>query len=68
MMWINVENFFRAALWVVFTAMWGWMIYLFCTGTTIVGFAGLLGMCLISITYAVVHFISTFREDYYDEE
>lgn len=65
---MKLDTFFLGMLWVVFTAMWGWMIYLFCTGTTIVGFAGLLGMCLISVTYAVVHFISAFREDYYDED
>lgn len=65
---MKLDAFFLGMLWVVFTAMWGWMIYLFCTGTTIVGFAGLLGMCLISVVYAVVHFVSAFREDYYDEE
>lgn len=62
------DAFFLGMLWVVFTAMWGWTIYLFCTGTTSVGIAGLLGMCLIGVAYAITHFIRAFRENYYDEE
>lgn len=45
-MWIDIGWFFLALL-------WGWMIYIFCTGATDVGLAGLIGMCLVSVMIAI---------------
>ena len=44
------------------------MIYIFCTGATDVGLAGLLGMCAVSVIIAVYHFATSFGVDYDDED
>lgn len=67
-MWIDIYRFFTTLLWVGFSALWGWMIYMFCTGTTDVGLAGLLGMCAVSVIMAVYHFVGSFGVDYDDED
>lgn len=67
-MWIDIGWFFLALLWAGFTALWGWMIYVFCTGATDVGLAGLIGMCLVSVLIAVYHFAASFGVDYDDED
>lgn len=67
-MWIDIDRFFTALLWVGLSALWGWMIYIFCTGATNVGLAGLIGMCLLSVMFAVYHFATSFGVDYDDED
>ena len=66
-MYIDIDRFFSALLWVAFAAMWGWMIFIFCTLDQNIGLAGLIGMCGISVLIAVSNFVSCFwRDD--DEE
>ena len=48
--------------------MWGWMIYIFCTGATDVGLAGLIGMCVVSVLMVIYHFAASFGVDYDDED
>lgn len=44
------------------------MIYIFCTGATDVGLAGLIGMCAVSVIMAIYHFVGSFGVDYDDED
>ena len=67
-MWIDILRFFTTLLWVGFSALWGWMIYIFCTGATDVGLAGLIGMCAVSVIMAIYHFVGSFGVDYDDED
>lgn len=67
-MWIDIFRFFTTLLWVGFSALWGWMIYIFCTGATDVGLAGLIGMCAVSVIMAIYHFVGSFGVDYDDED
>lgn len=67
-MYIDIDRFFTTLLWVGFSALWGWMIYIFCTGATDVGLAGLIGMCAVSVIMAIYHFVGSFGVDYDDED
>lgn len=67
-MYIDIGWFFSALLWAGFTALWGWMTYIFCMGATDVGLAGLIGMTLVSVIIAVYHFLASFGVDYDDED
>lgn len=69
---MKLTLFMTGMMWIALTSFWGWMIYIFFTGSTAVGFAGLLGMCLISLAISITCFIYSFRKDgddyyYYDE-
>lgn len=60
---IDVENFFKALLGAGLTVLWGCLTYIFCTGTTDVGFAGLLCSCAISGLITIHHLLNSFGND-----
>lgn len=66
-MYIDIGWFFLALLWAGFTALWGWMIYVFCGGATDVGLAGLIGMTVVSGFVCLCHFVISFGRGGADE-
>lgn len=66
-MYIDIGWLFSALLWAGFTALWGWMTYIFCMGATDVGLAGLIGMCAVSAIVSISNFACCFWRDDDDE-
>lgn len=66
-MWVDIGRFFLTLLWAGFTALWGWMTYIFCGGSTDVGLAGLIGMMLVSGFICLWHFVTSFGQGDADE-